>query len=323
MTSAAALGLPELPARALRVGFLWASRRRTLGRLAASTRLTRSVVQRFVPGESLDEALPALQRLRRAGLRTTVDLLGESVESILDGERAADRYVQALDTLAARGLDRNVSIKLTQMGLDVDPASCRANVARIVTRAAELGAFVRIDMEDHERLAATIALAREVRAQHRDVGVVIQSYLRRSADDVEALIAEGIRVRLCKGAYNESVAVAFPTKQEVDDSYRRLAERLLRDGNYPAIATHDQRLIEYLRRFAAREGISPVRFEFQMLYGIRRDLQRSLVRDGYTVRVYVPVGTEWFPYFMRRLAERPANALFVLRSVVSEGRPGR
>ncbi|MGI8704068.1 MAG: proline dehydrogenase family protein [Candidatus Limnocylindrales bacterium] len=321
MTSGAALGLAELPARALRVGFLWASQRRRLGRLAGSTRLTRSFVHRFVAGETLEEALPALFRLHRTGLRTTVDILGESVESVVDAQQAADRYIQALDALAAGGLDRNVSIKLTQMGLDLDPVVCRANVARIVARAAEHGAFVRIDIEDHERLEATLALARELHAQYAEVGVVVQSYLRRSAEDVDALVTQGIRVRLCKGAYNEPATVAFATKHEVDESYLRLAERLLREGNFPAIATHDQRLIEHVRRYAARERIPQARFEFQMLYGIRRDLQRRLVRDGYNVRVYVPLGTEWYPYFMRRLAERPANALFLLRSLISEGRP--
>ncbi|MDQ3778690.1 MAG: proline dehydrogenase family protein [Actinomycetota bacterium] len=315
-------GVREVPGRALRGLFLWASRRRTLQRLATSTALTRRLVRRFVAGESLEDALEALERLREAGLRTTVDVLGESVDSEEAAHHAADRYIETLDALVRRGLDGNVSLKLTQMGLDLDSSFCRSNLGRVLARAAESRAFVRIDMEDHTRTDATLALAREMRATYPEVGVVIQSYLRRSATDVEALIAEGMRVRLCKGAYNEPSSVAFPTKAEVDESYRVLMERLLLEGNYPAIATHDERLIEHAREFAARHGIDQLRFEFQMLFGVRRDLQRRLVDDGYTVRIYVPYGAEWYPYFMRRLAERPANVLFLLRSLVREGRGG-
>ena len=316
-------GTPEIddfPATALRGVFLWASRRRSLQRLATSTGFSRSLVARFVAGETLADALAALERLRDAGLRTTVDVLGESVDSREAAREAADRYIETLDALRERRLDGNVSLKLTQMGLDLDAGFCRDNLARVLERAAETGAFVRIDMEDHTRTDATLAIAREMRGRFREVGVVIQSYLRRSAADVEALIDERTRVRLCKGAYNEPASVAFPTKAEVDESYRVLMERLLLDGNYPAIATHDERLIEHARRFADQRSIDASRFEFQMLYGVRRDLQRRLVADGYTVRVYVPYGREWYPYFMRRLAERPANVLFVVRSVVREGR---
>jgi proline dehydrogenase len=313
-------GVREVPGRALRGIFLWASRRRSLQRLATSTALTRRLVRRFVAGETLEEALEALERLRQAGLRTTVDVLGESVDSEDAARQAADRYIETLDALVRRGLDGNVSLKLTQMGLDVDPSFCRSNLGRVLARAAGSGAFIRIDMEDHTRTDATLALARDMRRTYPEIGVVIQSYLRRSAADVEALIAERMRVRLCKGAYNEPPSVAFASKGEVDESYRVLMERLLLDGNYPAIATHDERLIEHARQFAAAHGIDASRFEFQMLFGVRRDLQRRLVNDGYTVRIYVPYGAEWYPYFMRRLAERPANVLFVLRSLVREGR---
>jgi proline dehydrogenase len=312
--------LRDVPANLSRAFFLWASRRDSLRRLATATPLTRGLVARFVAGETLDEALVALARLRDSGLRTTVDVLGESVATEVAARDGAERYVETLDALAPEGFDGNVSLKLTQMGLDIDPALCRDNVKRILERAQATGAFVRIDMEDHTRTDATLALARDLRATYSELGVVIQSYLRRSAADVEALIAERTRVRLCKGAYDEPASVAFATKAEVDDSYRRLMERLLLDGTYPAIATHDDRLIDHARQFTAQHGIAPSRFEFQMLYGVRRDLQRRLVRDGYAVRVYVPYGAEWYPYFMRRLAERPANVLFMLRSIVRESR---
>ena len=312
--------LRRLPAHLLRGTFIWASHRPSLGRLATAVPLTRPMVRRFVAGETLAEALEACDRLRGAGMHTTLDILGESVTSATAAREAATRYVETLGALAQRGLDGNVSLKLTQMGLDVDPALCRENVERVAAKAADVGAFVRVDMEDSPKTEATLALVRELRATTPEVGAVIQSYLRRSADDVERLIAEGTRVRLCKGAYDEPVEVAFPSKGEVDASYRRLMERLLRDGAYPALATHDEALIADAEAFARREGIHASRFEFQMLYGIRRDLQARLVREGWNVRVYVPYGREWYPYFMRRLAERPANVLFLLRSVVREGR---
>jgi len=313
-----------VPERALRSFFLWLSRRRALGRLATRLPITRSMVARFVAGETLEEALAALDRLRAAGLRTTVDVLGESVTSVEEARAAADDYLAALDALAARGLDRNVSVKLSQMGLGVDRETCRANVERILARAAEHEAFVRIDMEDHDTTDATLSLWRDLRPVNEgrgDSGVVIQAALRRSPADIEALIAEGARVRLCKGAYVEPSSVAWPDKADVDAAYGRLMERLLADATFPAIATHDERLIRKAVDFVRERGITPDRFEFQMLYGVRRDLQERLVRAGFGVRVYVPYGTQWYPYFMRRLAERPANVAFVLRSVLREGRP--
>ena len=322
----AADSLRQLPDRALRSTFLTLSRRRGLGRLATRLPVTKSLVARFVAGETLDEALGTLERLRAAGLRTTVDVLGESVDSAAAARTAADAYVDVLDALAARGLDGNVSVKLTQMGLDMDPALARENVERIVTRAATHGSFVRIDMEDHSKTDATLDLWRAVRPFNRasgDTGVVIQAALRRSASDLEAIVAEQGRVRLCKGAYKEPESVAFVDRAEVDQAYGALMETLLREGTFPAIATHDERLIRRAIRFARDAGIVRDRFEFQMLYGVRRDLQEQLCRAGYGVRVYVPFGTEWYPYFMRRLAERPANVAFVLRSVLREKRrPG-
>jgi proline dehydrogenase len=305
----------------MRTSLLWLSRRRSLGRLATRLPVTRSMVARFVAGETLDEALAALERLHAAGLRTTVDVLGEAVTSTDAATAAADEYVATLDALAARGLDRNVSVKLSQMGLGLDPAVCRANLTRILERAAATDAFVRFDMEAHATTDATLALWRELRplnAGRGDSGVVIQAALRRSAADVEALIAESARIRLCKGAYVEPAAVAFPDKADVDAAYQELMERLLRDGTFPGIATHDERLIAQAVAFVREQGIAPDRFEFQMLYGVRRDLQERLVKAGFGVRVYVPFGTQWYPYFMRRLAERPANVAFVLRSVLRE-----
>jgi proline dehydrogenase len=313
--------LRDLPGRLSRAFFLWASHQHWLARLATALPLTRAMVRRFVAGDRLEDALAVLERLRERGLTWTVDVLGESVTSREMATAAADRYIATLDALAERGLEANVSLKLTQMGLDIDPNWCRdENVGRIVARAAELGAFVRIDMEDHTKTQLTLDIVRALHAQYHDVGAVIQSYLRRSADDVKQLNAEQIRVRLCKGAYDEPPTVAFVSKAEVDDSFAALMERLLLEGRYPAIATHDDALIDHAIRFAAEHDIDPSRFEFQMLNGVRRDLQERLVSQGYTVRVYVPYGTQWYPYFMRRLGERPANVLFMLRSILREGR---
>ena len=312
-----------VPERAMRSSLLWLSRRRALGRLATRLPVTRSMVARFVAGQTLEEALVALERLRDQGLRTTVDVLGEAVTSSDDARAAAAEYLATLDALAARGIDRNVSVKLSQMGLGIGADVCRANVERILACAATHDAFVRIDMEEHSTTDATLALFRALRplnAGRGDSGVVIQAALRRSSEDIDALIAEHARIRLCKGAYVEPAAVAYPDKADVDAAYGRLMERLLSDGDFPAIATHDERLIARTVEFAKAKGIGPERFEFQMLYGVRRDLQERLVRAGYGVRVYVPFGTQWYPYFMRRLAERPANVAFVLRSILREGR---
>jgi proline dehydrogenase len=311
------------PERAMRTSLLWLSRRRSLGRLATRLPVTRSMVARFVAGETLDEAIVALEKLRDAGFRTTVDVLGEAVTSLDAARAAANTYVATLDALAARGLDRNVSLKLSQMGLGLDPVVCRENVARILTRAAEVEAFVRIDMEDHATTDETLALWRGLRplnAGHGDSGVVIQAALRRSDRDVDELIVEQARIRLCKGAYVEPSSVAYPDKSDVDTAYGTLMARLIREGTFPAFATHDERLVRRAVAIAREEGIAPDRFEFQMLYGIRRDLQDRLLKAGFGVRVYVPFGTQWYPYFMRRLAERPANVAFLLRSILREGR---
>jgi proline dehydrogenase len=304
--------LRDVPAKFSRALFLWASRRRALGRFATAFPLTRRMVRRFVVGEHLRDAIEALADIRGEGMTWTVDVLGESVDS----REAAI----ASDALAERGLEANVSLKLTQMGMDIDRDFCVQNVARVVALAREIGAFVRIDMEDHTKTESTLEVVRELHAGYAEVGAVIQSYLRRSAADIEQLNKEQIRVRLCKGAYDEPASVAFASREEVDRSYVQLMETLLTDGRYPGLATHDEALIDHALAFIAEHDISPDRYEFQMLYGIRRDLQEKLVRLGQTVRVYVPYGTQWYPYYMRRLAERPQNVLFIVGTVLREGR---
>jgi proline dehydrogenase len=307
-----------LPHRTMRTFFISLSHRRSLARIAVRSPLTRGVVSRFVAGETLEEALPALAALRQAGLRTTVDVLGESVTSPELAAAAADRYAATLPALAARGLDVNVSLKLTQMGLSIGPGVCRGNVTRILEAARAVDGFVRFDMEDHTMTDATLDIWQAAHEVYPRSGVVIQAALRRSAADVERILAAGGSVRLCKGAYDEPGSVAFQEKREVDASYATLMERLLTSGGYHAVATHDPKLISRAIAFTEREGIGRGRFEFQMLYGVRRDLQRMLVDRGYAVRVYVPYGREWYPYFMRRLAERPANVGFMLRAIVKE-----
>jgi len=314
--------------RSMRTTLSWLSHRRTLGRIATKVPFTRPMVARFVAGESLEAALPALDRARAGGFHTTVDILGEAVSSSAAATAAADGYLRTLPVLVEHGLDVNVSLKPTQMGLGMGREAVAGNIGRILDAAAAHGGFVRIDMEDHTTTDATLALFRELRPRIRgqgpggtgDVGVVIQSALKRSAADVEALIAEGARVRLCKGAYKEPASVAFQDRHEVDAAYVRLTERLLADGVYPAIATHDDAMVAAAIAYATANAIGPERFEFQMLHGIRRDLQERLVAEGWRVRVYVPFGREWWAYFMRRLAERPQNVTFLIRTVLLEGR---
>jgi len=309
-----------LPHRTMRSLLISLSHRRSLSRLAIRSPLTRPVVARFVAGQTLDEALPAIAALKRAGLRTTIDVLGESVTSSAQAASAVDRYVATIAALSERGLDPNVSVKLTQLGLEIDRDACRANATRIIDAVRGANGFVRFDMEDHAQTDATLDQWRAAHESYAGVGVVIQSALRRSSADIDTIIALGGRVRLCKGAYDEPGDVAYRTKSAVDANYARLMERLLLADTHPAIATHDHRLIAKAIEITDRKGIGPDRFEFQMLYGVRRDLQRTLLDRGYTVRIYVPYGREWYPYFMRRLAERPANVGFMLRAILNEER---
>ena len=301
----------------LRPIFLALSHQRSLQRFALRHRPLRRAALRFVAGEDLDEALAAIERLNRAGLAATLDFLGEDTTTQTGATASAEAYLGIVDALRRTGVDSNLSLKLTQLGLDVDEPLCESLLRRILARAG--ATFVRIDMESSRHTERTLRLFERVWAAGiRNVGVVIQSYLRRSEADVEHLIGLGARVRLVKGAYAEPPSVAFPNKRDVDANFVRLTERLLRRGTYPAIATHDERLITAARQVAAAHGIAADRFEFQMLYGVRRDLQASLSRAGYRIRVYVPFGAEWYPYFMRRLAERPANLMFVVTSVWRE-----
>lgn len=310
--------LREAPAHAMRAGFVWASHEHHLEAAIRRVPLSRRMVGRFVAGEDLDATMAAVAGLRAHGLATTLDVLGESVTDARAAEAAAGRYLELLDRLAAEGADGNVSLKLTQMGLGLGPEVAAANLGRVAERARRHRAFVRVDMEDSARTGVTLDVARAQFGRTGNVGVVIQAYLRRSEADVAALDRDGIRIRLCKGAYNEPATVAFPTKAEVDASFSALAERLLVDGTYPAFATHDERLIREIVALAKRHGVPPAQYEFQMLYGIRRDLQERLMAAGQTVRVYVPWGTEWYPYFMRRLAERPANVLFLVKAMARD-----
>jgi proline dehydrogenase len=307
-----------LPHRTMRSLLISLSRRRSLARVAVRSPLTRPIVARFVAGETLQEALPAVVTLQRAGLHTTVDVLGESVTSADQAASAVDRYLATISALSEHGLDPNVSMKLTQMGLEIDRDLCTRNVMRVVEAVRAASGFVRFDMEDHTMTDATLEVWRTAHAAYPGVGVVIQSALRRSSADVDAIISAGGRVRLCKGAYDEPSSVAYRSKATVDANYARLMERLLLADVQPALATHDPKLIAKAIEIVEREGIARDRFEFQMLYGIRRDLQRTLLDRGYQVRIYVPYGSEWYPYFMRRLAERPANVGFMLRAVLKE-----
>ncbi|HUP27488.1 MAG TPA: proline dehydrogenase family protein [Chloroflexia bacterium] len=302
----------------LRQAFLTMSNSRELQDVALHNAAARRFALRFVAGETLDQAVQAIADLNRRGITATFDQLGENVDTAQAATAAADSYIRILERIGSSGIDSNVSLKLTQMGLDVDEDVCFRNVARICEKARESDNFVRIDMESSAYTDRTLQMFRRLwhEAGYKNVGVVLQAYLYRTEGDVREMNSIGARVRLCKGAYNEAEDVAFPKKADVDANYAKLTRLLLTEGNYPGIATHDARLIEYTKRFAASRSISPSKFEFQMLYGIRREMQVELVKQGYNMRVYVPYGKEWYPYFMRRLAERPANMMFVLGNLV-------
>ena len=274
------------------------------------------MTRRFVAGKSLDLELGVCRRLNREGILVTVDHLGEKVTSGDEAGASLDAYLEALRRIAAERLDASVSIKLTQFGLDLSEDLCGRNVERLVAAAREVGGFVEIDIESHEYVDRTLAIGARMHERLGGVRNAIQAYLYRSEEDVRALCRKGVPVRLCKGAYREPASAAFPRKSQVNENYRRLTEVLLEQGAYPALATHDPKMIDHAVRFAARKGIPKAGFEFQMLYGIRRDLQARLAGEGYRVRLYVPYGDAWYPYFMRRLAERPANLLFLAKNLV-------
>jgi proline dehydrogenase len=303
-----------------RQALLYLSNQKQIFRFVRNNRLAKRFAARFVAGETLDDALRAVEPLNRKGITASLDLLGESVHAEREAHAAAREILAMLDRIHERRLQANVSLKLTQMGLDLSEELCVALMHDIVTRARDLGTFVRIDMEGSEYTERTLRLFEDrLHPSYGDhVGIVLQSYLYRTLADVERAIAIKARVRLCKGAYKEPATVAYPEKADVDTNYVRCMHKLLAEGNYPGIATHDERIINEAKRYARATGIAPDRFEFQMLYGVRRDLQERLVRDGWRMRVYVPFGTQWYPYLMRRLAERPSNLAFITGSMVKE-----
>ena len=280
-----------------------------------TSRTAKRFSARFVAGSTLEEALDACEKVNREGLTVTLDYLGENVSSLEEAAGSRTMYMRCLNEMENRRIKGNVSLKLSQFGIDLSEEACRENVRELVATAAKFGTFVRIDMESSDYTDRTLAIVRDLYAETGSCGAVIQAYLKRSQADIDDLNRRRIRVRLCKGAYLEPETVAIKEKAEVDRNFVKLAKSLLTDGNYPGIATHDEAMVRQVLQFVKEQKIPSERFEFQMLYGIRRDLQEQLIRDGYRVRLYVPFGEAWYPYFMRRLAERPANVLFLVRNV--------
>jgi len=301
----------------LRSFFIALSQNRSMRRFSERSSVGRRLSSRFVAGLEIEDALRVAEAVNRQGMAVTLDSLGESVTSETEAHKAAEIYHQLLDAIAAHKLNANISVKLTQMGLALSPELAGKIAESLATHAAATGNFLRIDMEDSPVTQVTLDIVRRLHARpdlRGAIGIVIQAYLYRSQADIEQLLADGIRVRLCKGAYLEPPEVAFPSKADVDANYIKLSGLLLQSPIYHGLATHDEAMIAAAKSFASLHGIAPGRFEFQMLFGVRRDLQRKLVNEGYNVRVYIPFGREWYPYFMRRLAERPANVLFLARN---------
>ena len=302
----------------LRSAFIALSTNQPLRRFSESSSAGRKLSSRFVAGLEIEDALRAAEMLNNHGMTATLDSLGESVATEAEAEQAAEIYHRLLDEVAKRKLKANISVKLTQMGLEMSPDLAYKIAAGLTEHARATGNFLRIDMEGSNLTQVTLDLVRHIHARDEfrgHIGIVIQAYLYRSEADIQQLIEDGIRVRLCKGAYQEPPSVAFPKKTDVDTNYVRLTGILLSSPIYHGIATHDEAMIEAAKSYATHQGIAPEHFEFQMLYGVRRDLQRRLVREGYNVRIYIPFGREWYPYFMRRLAERPANVLFLAKNL--------
>jgi proline dehydrogenase len=303
----------------LRTFFVRLSENRALRNFAEQSSLGRRVSNRFVAGTEIDDAIRVTQSVNRAGMSVTIDNLGENVTNPEEARHSARLYDEILTKISANRLDANISLKLTHMGLDVDEKLAREIVAGLVVKAAAMTpkGFVRVDMEGSPYTQRTLDFVHQLHRMPGNgncVGAVIQAYLKRSESDVEKLLSEKIRIRLCKGAYKEPATIAFPDKADVDANYVKLMKILMKSGVYHGLATHDEKIIREAQAFATREKIGRDTFEFQMLYGIRRDLQQSLVRDGWRMRVYIPFGTEWYPYFMRRLGERPANVFFIARN---------
>jgi proline dehydrogenase len=309
----------------LRSAFLYLSNQKQIFNFVRNNRLAKRFANRFVAGETLESALAAVRALNAKGITASLDLLGESVTNESEARQAGRDYLRILDRLNAEKLNGNVSLKLTAMGLDISEDLCVAVTQSVLERAQQLGTFVRIDMEGSAYTERTLRIFEDrlYPSYKENVGIVLQSYLYRTMQDVQRANQIRCRVRICKGAYQEPASVAYPEKKDVDASYVRCMHALMVDGNYPGLATHDEVIIAEAKRFAKEKGIPPDRYEFQMLYGVRRDLQERLVREGYRMRVYVPFGTQWYPYLMRRLAERPANIAFITGSVVREMLSGR
>jgi proline dehydrogenase len=302
----------------MRSFLLHLSENKRLAPLILNNALSRRVARRFVAGERLDDAIEAGREVNRAKRSASLDLLGENVSDEAGARRAAEDYLAIFDRIAREKLDANVSLKLTQLGLDLGEPLCQELLEGIVAHAAELGNFVRIDMEGSAYTQRTVGITRRVRAKYSNVGTVMQAYLYRAEQDVKDLLSVGCRMRLCKGAYKEPPDIAFPKKGDVDANYVKLMKLLLSSGIYHGIATHDPAMIHATKKFVRERNIGREQFEFQMLYGIRTDLQEQLVRERYRLRVYIPFGADWFPYFMRRLAERPANLVFFLRNLMPQ-----
>jgi proline dehydrogenase len=304
----------------LRNALLYLSSQPQVFHFVRHNRMAKGFASRFVAGETLDTALEAVKQLNSKGITATLDLLGESVRNEGEARESARAYIEMLDRIQKQHLDANVSVKLTAMGLDISEDLCVANMQNILDRAREHQSFVRLDMESSEYTQKTLDLFYErlYPSYRGNVGIVLQSYLYRTFSDVEEANKASARVRLCKGAYKEPAAVAYPEKKDVDESYLRCMRSLLTNGHYPGIATHDEAIVRETKRFARENDIKPDQFEFQMLYGVRRDLQDKLVAEGFRLRVYVPFGTQWYPYLMRRLAERPANVAFITGNIVKE-----
>ncbi len=300
----------------LRSILLFLSEQPQLRRWMETSPTAERLTKRFVAGRTLERELEVCRRLNCEGILVTVDHLGEKVASVEDAAASLESYLEALRRIAAEKVDASISIKLTQFGLDLSEEICRQNVEKLLAGACKAGGYVEMDMESREYVDRTLAIAADMHERFGRVRSVIQAYLYRSGEDIAALCRKRVPVRLCKGAYREPPSVAYPNKSQVNESYKRLTEVLLEQGNYPAIATHDPNMIDHALQVAAKKGVPKSGFEFQMLYGIRRDLQARLVREGYRLRLYVPYGDAWYPYFMRRLAERPANLLFLLRNLV-------
>ena len=300
----------------LRDTLLYLAQNDNVRHFVISNRAARGLSHRFVAGEALDEAIQVTRNLNQKGLHVSLDHLGENVSDEREARAAAQDFIASLQAIKQHGVDANISIKLTALGLDIAQDVCEQNVRDILTHAQHYPIFVRIDMEGSAYTERTVDMTLRMHEQFEHVGTVMQSCMYRSRKDVEQLIAHGVRVRLVKGAYKELKTVAFQNKSEVDHNYVQLMMLLLLRGNYPAIATHDAAIIDATCKYAREHGIGKEAFEFQMLYGIRRDLQEKLVNQGYNVRVYVPYGSQWYPYLMRRMAERPANLVFVMSNAM-------